>query len=189
MLLAIDVGNTNIFLGVFDADLLVESWRLGTLRERTADDIARTLAIVVLAGFGISLLVPPIGDRIEAFASRIAPGPARIRGEGFGSGLVVGASLGLVYAPCAGPILAGVITVSASQDFTAGKLAVALSYAVGSGLVLYGLILGGRRLVDRAFTAHIANEQRLVAALDADTRAALERILRTWLSDVAGDEA
>ena len=78
-------------------------------------------------GFGISLLVPPIGDRVEAFASRIAPGPARFRGEGFGSGLVVGASLGLVYAPCAGPILAGVITASAAQDFTAGRLAVALS--------------------------------------------------------------
>jgi cytochrome c biogenesis protein CcdA/thiol-disulfide isomerase/thioredoxin len=113
------------------------------------DDFARTLAIVVLAGFGISLLVPAIGDRIEAFASRIAPGPARFRGEGFGSGLVVGASLGLVYAPCAGPILAGVITVSAAQDFNAGRLAVALSYAVGSAIVLYALLLGGRRLADR----------------------------------------
>ena len=68
---------------------------------------------------------------------------------GFGSGLVLGASLGLVYAPCAGPILAGVITVSAAQDFTAGKLAVALAYAIGSGAVLYALMLGGRRLADR----------------------------------------
>ena len=41
------------------------------------------------------------------------------------------------------------ITVSAAQDFTAGKLAVALAYAVGSGAVLYLLMLGGRRLVDR----------------------------------------
>jgi cytochrome c biogenesis protein CcdA/thiol-disulfide isomerase/thioredoxin len=113
------------------------------------DGIARTIAIVVLFGFGISLMVPAIGNRIEAFASRIAPGPARFRGEGFGSGLMVGASLGLVYAPCAGPILAGVITVSAAQDFTAGKLAVAFSYAVGSAIVIYALLLGGRRLADR----------------------------------------
>ncbi len=41
------------------------------------------------------------------------------------------------------------ITVSAAQDFTAGKLAVALAYAVGSGAVLYLLMLGGRRFVDR----------------------------------------
>src|SRR5262245_61381676 len=113
------------------------------------DDIARNIAIVVLLTFGIALLFPAIGDRIEAWASRVAPGPARFRGDGFGSGLVVGASLGLVYAPCAGPILAGVITVSAAQDFTAGRLAVALSYAIGSALVIYALLLGGRRLADR----------------------------------------
>ena len=110
---------------------------------------ARDLAIVVLFAFGISLLIPPIGDRVEAFASRLAPGPARFRGDGFGSGMIVGASLGLVYAPCAGPILAGVIVVSAAQDFTAGRLAVALSYAVGSAIVLYLLLLGGRRLTQR----------------------------------------
>jgi cytochrome c biogenesis protein CcdA/thiol-disulfide isomerase/thioredoxin len=113
------------------------------------DDLVRTLAIVTLFAFGISLLIPGLGDRIEAFGSRIAPGPARVGGDGFGSGLLLGASLGLVYTPCAGPILAGVITVSAAQDFTAGKLAVALSYAVGSGAVLYLLMLGGRKLVDR----------------------------------------
>jgi cytochrome c biogenesis protein CcdA/thiol-disulfide isomerase/thioredoxin len=111
--------------------------------------IARDLAIVVLFAFGISLLIPPIGDRLEAFISRLAPGPARFRGDGFGSGLIVGASLGLVYAPCAGPILAGVIVVSAAQDFTAGRLAVALSYAVGSSAVLYLLLIGGRRLTQR----------------------------------------
>jgi cytochrome c biogenesis protein CcdA/thiol-disulfide isomerase/thioredoxin len=113
------------------------------------DDLVRTLAIITLFGFGITLLIPGLGDRIEAFGSRIAPGPARVGGDGFGSGLLLGASLGLVYTPCAGPILAGVITVSAAQDFTAGKLAVALAYAVGSGAVLYLLMLGGRKLVDR----------------------------------------
>src|SRR2546429_9872933 len=39
MLLAIDVGNTNIVLGVFDGATLVVSWRLLTLRERTADEV------------------------------------------------------------------------------------------------------------------------------------------------------
>ena len=39
MLLAIDVGNTNIVLGVFDGATLVQSWRLQTLRERTSDEL------------------------------------------------------------------------------------------------------------------------------------------------------
>ena len=38
MLLAIDVGNTNIVLGVFDGDTLVESWRLATDNKRSADE-------------------------------------------------------------------------------------------------------------------------------------------------------
>jgi cytochrome c biogenesis protein CcdA/thiol-disulfide isomerase/thioredoxin len=115
------------------------------------DSLVRDLAIVVLLVFGISLAVPALAARLEAGIGRVVPRPKALRAgdEGFGSGLLLGASLGLVYAPCAGPILAGVITVSASQDFTAGRLAVALAYAAGSALVLYVLMLGGRRLTSR----------------------------------------
>jgi cytochrome c biogenesis protein CcdA/thiol-disulfide isomerase/thioredoxin len=112
------------------------------------DDLLRTLAIAVLIGFGVSLMIPPLAARLEATTSRFA-GRVGVKsgGEGFWSGTAVGASLGLVYAPCAGPILAGVITVSASQSFTAGRLAVALSYGIGSAVVLFFLMLGGRRVM------------------------------------------
>jgi len=113
------------------------------------NDLARTLAIATLLVFGALLLVRPLADRLEGWISRAVPRPGRWAAEGFGSGFLVGASLGLVYAPCAGPILAGVITVSASQDFTFGRLAVALAYALGSAAVLYVLILGGRRVTGR----------------------------------------
>jgi cytochrome c biogenesis protein CcdA/thiol-disulfide isomerase/thioredoxin len=112
------------------------------------DDFARKLAIVVLAGFGVMLLVPPLSDRVEAFASRLVSGPQGFRGDGFWGGLLLGGSLGFVYAPCAGPILAGVITVSAMQAFTADKLLVAFAYGVGSAAVLYAILLGGRRITD-----------------------------------------
>jgi cytochrome c biogenesis protein CcdA/thiol-disulfide isomerase/thioredoxin len=113
------------------------------------NDLLRKLAIAVLLVFGITLMVPALAARVEAWLSRLAShaGVADRGGDGFWSGTAVGASLGLVYAPCAGPILAGVITVSASQTFTAGRLAVALSYGIGSAVVLYFLMLGGRRLV------------------------------------------
>ena len=114
------------------------------------DDLVRNAAIVVLLVFGLSLLIPPLGARVEAAIGRLVPARARRpanSGEGFASGLVLGASLGLVYAPCAGPILAGVITVSAAQSFTAGRLAVALAYGIGTAVVLYALMVGGRRLI------------------------------------------
>ncbi|MFL5817292.1 MAG: cytochrome c biogenesis protein DipZ [Conexibacter sp.] len=114
------------------------------------DTLLRTLAIVVLLAFGVTLLIPSLAARLEGrlstVATRLGARPASAGGDGFRSGLLVGASLGLVYAPCAGPVLAGVITVSASQPFTAGRLAVALAYGLGSALVLYALMIGGRRL-------------------------------------------
>lgn len=117
------------------------------------NDLLRTLAIGALIAFGISLLVPRIGDRLEAGLTRIAPaarpGSGAGSGAGFWSGMLVGGGLGFVYAPCAGPILAGVITVSASQSFAAGRLAVALAYGAGSAIVLYALMVGGRKVTRR----------------------------------------
>jgi cytochrome c biogenesis protein CcdA/thiol-disulfide isomerase/thioredoxin len=113
------------------------------------NDIQRTIAIAVLVVFGVSLLIPPLSDRFEAGISRIVARPPASRREGLGSGLAIGAGLGLAYAPCAGPILAGVITVSAAQELTAERLAVAFAYSLGTGVVLFALITGGRRLADR----------------------------------------
>ncbi len=114
-----------------------------------ADGTLRTLAIVVLAVFGLTLLVPRASHWIEtrmAAMSRLGP---RRAGDGFWSGLPVGGALGFVYAPCAGPILAAVISVSASQGTTGELVAVGVAYGVGSAIVLLGLALGGRRLLDR----------------------------------------
>ncbi len=79
MLLAIDVGNTNIVLGVFDGNQLTHSWRLQTLRERTADEIG----ILVTQMFGqsgveleridgiiLSSVVPPQTGTMEEMAER-----------------------------------------------------------------------------------------------------------------------
>ena len=128
-------------------------------------DLLRMVAIVVLLVFGVTLLVPAVAARVEAWLTRLAPRARAANPDGgFWSGLVVGLSLGLVYAPCAGPILAGVITVSASQSFTAGRLAVALAYAVGSAIVLYALMLGGRRAT-RRLSRHAGRFQMATGAV------------------------
>ena len=109
------------------------------------DGALRSIAVVVLAGFGIALLAPRLTDRLEAPLSRLARFGPRSGGDGFWSGLGVGAALGLVYAPCAGPILAAVISVSAASG---RSVAIAIAYSAGSAVVLFGLMLGGRRLLD-----------------------------------------
>ena len=108
------------------------------------DSALRTLAVLVLAGFGVALLAPRLADRVEAPLSRLARFGPKSGGDGFWSGLVVGAALGFVYAPCAGPILAAVISVGAASG---ESVAVAVAYALGSAVVLFALSLGGRRLL------------------------------------------
>jgi cytochrome c biogenesis protein CcdA/thiol-disulfide isomerase/thioredoxin len=109
-------------------------------------DPLRAVAIVVLLVFGVALLLPSVFARLEAPLSRLARFGPRSAGDGFPSGLLVGGALGFVYTPCASPILAAVISVSAASGKT---IAVAVAYAIGSALVLFALTVGGRRLFDR----------------------------------------
>ncbi|HEX3511092.1 MAG TPA: cytochrome c biogenesis protein CcdA [Solirubrobacteraceae bacterium] len=109
-------------------------------------DPLRDLAIAVLLVFGIVMLAPRVAERIEAPLSRLARFGPRSRGDGFASGVLVGAALGFVYTPCASPILAAVISVSAASGRT---VLVAIAYAAGSAVVLLALALGGRRVFDR----------------------------------------
>ena len=110
------------------------------------DSALRTLAAVVLLAFGIALVVPRLGALLEGPLSRLPRVGPRGRGDGLRSGLLVGAALGFAYAPCAGPILAAVITVGAAAERT---LPIALAYSAGSACVLLALALGGRRVAGR----------------------------------------
>jgi cytochrome c biogenesis protein CcdA/thiol-disulfide isomerase/thioredoxin len=109
-------------------------------------DPLRDLSIVVLLFFGVTLLAPSLAARLEAPLSRLARFGPRSRGDGFASGLLVGGALGFVYTPCASPILAAVISVSAASGRT---VLLALAYAFGSAAVLLLLALGGRKVFDR----------------------------------------
>jgi type III pantothenate kinase len=69
MLLAIDVGNTNIVIGVFRGEALIHSWRLTTIRERTSDELGILLSDLCdrneirqadITGIVIASVVPPL---------------------------------------------------------------------------------------------------------------------------------
>jgi cytochrome c biogenesis protein CcdA len=114
-----------------------------------ASSAARDLAVVVLIAFGIVMLIPELAERVQAPLSRLARFGPHTRGDGFWSGLGVGGALGFVCAPCAGPILAAVTSVSASSGATAKIVLVAISYSVGLAAVMLLYGLGGRAVLDR----------------------------------------
>ena len=98
MLLAIDVGNTNIVLGVFDGKRLVKSWRLVTLRERTADEIgilvtqlfaASGLSSKDVDGIILASVVPPLTRPMEEMAEQYFGRPPLTIDPGVNTGMPV----------------------------------------------------------------------------------------------------
>jgi cytochrome c biogenesis protein CcdA/thiol-disulfide isomerase/thioredoxin len=114
-----------------------------------ATGATRTFAIVVLIAFGLILLIPELAERMQAPLSRLARFGPKTRGDGFWSGMGVGAALGFVCAPCAGPILAAVISVSASSGPTLQIVVLAIAYAIGLSAVLLLYGFGGRVVLNR----------------------------------------
>jgi len=98
VLLAVDVGNTQTVLGLFDGDRLVEHWRVATEGERTGDEIgAMVLALLELrdAGFGevtgvaLSSTVPALVRAYTDFAERYAEAPLLVIGPGTKTGIPI----------------------------------------------------------------------------------------------------
>jgi len=98
MLLAIDVGNTNIVLGVFDQTTLVQSWRLQTLRERTSDELGLLVDGLFahsridragVRGVILGSVVPPLTGTLRTMAERYFGVPAVLVEPGVNTGMPI----------------------------------------------------------------------------------------------------
>ena len=110
-------------------------------------DLLHTIAIVLLAAVGLVLILPSLGDwagRVFQPLATRASGRLRM-GDGFGSGLVLGAALSVVWTPCAGPILAAVTALAAEHHLSGELVVITIAYAAGATLPLFGLVLLGQR--------------------------------------------
>lgn len=133
----------------------------------------RVTAVAVLTLFGAVLLIPRLQLAFESIASRLATFGRSVQRDapraatGLGSGLVIGATLGLVWAPCVGPIMASVITLAAAGDVGGMSVAITLAYAAGTAIPMFLIIIGGKRLIARIGGVKRASGtiQRVFAAL------------------------
>ena len=108
--------------------------------------VTRDVAIAALLLFGVALVVPALSARLEVPLQRLSRLGPKNGGDGFVSGLAVGGALGFVHAPCAGPVLAAVIAVSAASGST---VALGIAFSAGTAATLLVIALTGRRLVGR----------------------------------------
>jgi type III pantothenate kinase len=98
VLLAVDIGNTNIVAGVFEGDRLMMSWRLATDRRKTTDEYAaalrtlldhRGIALRDVTGFSLSSTVPPLTATFRRLSESYFDLPPVIAGIGVNTGIVV----------------------------------------------------------------------------------------------------
>src|SRR6266545_2701022 len=124
----------------FTAFLLAGAWLWGLLGIGKQHQIR--IGAVLLGLLAVTLIVPRIGEWIErplAFLTRRRVGDA-------GGGFFLGASLGLVFIPCGGPVLAA-LTSNVARDRVGGWLVViAIAYAFGAALPMLAIAAGSRRL-------------------------------------------
>lgn len=114
-----------------------------------ASQIGRWLALALLAVFGLALLLPALSERLTRplvrLGGRLAPPGQQAHGGAAGS-LVLGAATGLLWAPCAGPILALVLAGGAVTAGSASQALLLLAYALGAATSLAVALLAGRRV-------------------------------------------
>jgi cytochrome c biogenesis protein CcdA/thiol-disulfide isomerase/thioredoxin len=109
----------------------------------------RDVAIVIIAIFGLTLLVPALSRAWERITARIPAVGTRLARPGVAGGLITGVGLGLVWTPCAGPILGAITSLAVTQPGSGATLILVVAYAIGAGLPLLGIALGGRAALAR----------------------------------------
>src|SRR5574340_432762 len=93
MLLAVDVGNTQTALGLYDGERLVDHWRLATERSTTADELGVVLAglleLEAVDGICLASTVPVLVREWELLASKWAHAPLLVVGPGIRTGIPI----------------------------------------------------------------------------------------------------
>ena len=126
---------------------------------RVPADVLRIVAVVLIVLFGAVMLVPRLSAWFELAASRLATRGRRLAPAGGSSqgggwpgywgGCLVGLSLGIVWTPCVGPIMASVISLALTRHVESGSVYITLAYTLGTALPMLGVMFGGRALLNR----------------------------------------
>ena len=132
------------------------------------DDLLRNLAIAALFVLAASLLFP----RFAYWLERPFAFMTRRRAGDLGGGFVLGVSLGLVFVPCAGPVLATITALSAQHKLGAESVLLTIAYALGAAVPMLLIALGGQRAA-RRLRAQSQNFRRAMGVLLAGAALAL----------------
>ena len=112
--------------------------------------VLRSGAAILLLGFGALMIWPApfewLSIRLNGLIADRSVSPQR---DGAIGGFVLGTTLGLVWTPCAGPVLGSILTLVATARDTAWASLLLVTYAIGAALPMLGIAYGGQAVTTR----------------------------------------
>jgi cytochrome c biogenesis protein CcdA/thiol-disulfide isomerase/thioredoxin len=108
-------------------------------------DAIRWVALVALVAIGVGLIFPGFERLLEQPFARIPQKQFNTSGNGFGLGL----ALGVLYVPCAGPVLAAIVVAGATATIGVETVVLTATFALGAALPLLFFALAGQRVAER----------------------------------------
>ncbi|MFN3266776.1 MAG: cytochrome c biogenesis CcdA family protein [Deinococcales bacterium] len=157
-----------------------------------SSDALRLVSVGLLLTFGLVLAVPQLHtwyERVSSGAMGSLGNLGQTQKNGFAGGVMVGATLGLLWTPCVGPIMASVITLALSGNVTGQAFLTTLAFSLGTAIPMLAVMLGGRTLLNRAnwLMNNLSRVQRgfgvilVVFALGIGFN--VDRAFQTWVLD------
>lgn len=150
----------------------------------------RIIASIVIGLFGLMMVFPRIQEsifaKLQPLLTKVTP-KADLASGSLLSGFVLGASLGVVWSPCAGPVLGSILTLVASKQDLAQAGALLLAYALGAGIPMLLIAYGGQAAVTKVrslarYTVAIQRVFGLIIILVAiGLYTGLDRTIQAWL--------
>ena len=115
-------------------------------------NVLRTGAAILLLAFGLLMIWPApfewISIRIGGFTNRASAATA-MPSPGLIGGFVLGTTLGLVWTPCAGPVLGSILTIVATSKDTVWASLLLVVYAIGAAIPMLAIAYGGQAVTTR----------------------------------------
>ncbi len=140
------VGMALTFAAVATLAAVAGGWAVAT------NQYGRMAALALFALFGVALLVPQLSEHLTrpfvALGARLSQSAEAVGETGTVSSVLLGVAVGLLWAPCAGPVLGLILTSAALQGASLKTSVLLLSYACGAATSLaLALLVGGRVLM------------------------------------------
>src|SRR6201996_4261502 len=123
-------------------------------------DAIRWVALAALVAIGLGLIFPRFEQLLERPFARIPQRQIAARSNGFGLGL----ALGVLYVPCAGPVLAAIVVAGATANIGLPVVVLTVAFALGTAVPLLFFALAGQRVAQRVSAFRQRQRQIRVAA-------------------------